>query len=163
MNIQHILTLSIDAIALFYSALMAANFVLRLLEEWIELGNREWGIGNRKRTKALPIPYYPLPVSQGICAEVLKPIFEEADKVSNTSFNVVIADPWLLPIEISEVYYLKKQLSTVQNRLLLLPSAPPQNNLVQLNIRQLKKQASAAKIKNYSMLTKAQLIQALSA
>ncbi|MGL5924649.1 hypothetical protein [Chroococcidiopsis sp.] len=139
MNIQHILTLSIDAIALAYSALMAANFVLGLLEEW---------------GKAAP-------QFQGICAEVLKPIFEEADKVSNAELPV-IPEIRILPTEINEIPK-APSLCNVQQGLLLLPSAPPKNNLVQLNIRQLKKKASQAKVKNYNVMTKAQLIQALSA
>lgn len=42
------------------------------------------------------------------------------------------------------------------------PTVAPASNLSSLSIRELKKMASTAKIKRYSTLTKAQLIQALS-
>lgn len=174
MNIQHFLTLSIDAIALFYSALMAANFVLRLLEEW---------------KKSIPIP-------QGICAEILEPIFEEipslAENSPSTNSYPEIIDPWTSPAsvvtesslavptsvgggilrELAEEGFSRQSLvppptlspiSVNSKIVLLLPSAKPANNLVQLNIRQLKKKASSAKVKNYNVMTKAQLIEALSA
>lgn len=175
MNIQHILTLSIDAIALCYSALMAANFVLRLLEEWQSVSASSDGA---KRVQLFQRCQGSSKTGAGICAEILKPIFEEEDTLLSSTIVAFlpVPNPWELPAEERAVAKLLPQGFTRTlavggfphggnvsvPALLSLPPAK-ENNLIELSIRQLKKQASAAKIKNYNVMTKAQLVQALSA
>ena len=124
MTFQNILTLSIDAIALSFVALMAIDFAFTLAAAWCKCGNHK---------------------TQGMCAETLAPIFEDIPEVQEMRIGTV------KPIfeDVLEVEMCTKK--------------PLGAHLLESSIRDLKKQASVAKIKNYSVLTKAQLVEALAA
>lgn len=142
MTLQNILTLSIDAIALSFAAMMVIDFSSAIVRLWCKSASPS------------------LRKNVGICVETLAPIFEDISEESAEK----IADPWTLPLASSTIELCPKAKPARQSQnVLLLPSASPVDNLIQLNIRQLKKKASAAKVRNYNVMTKAQLVQALAA
>lgn len=80
----------------------------------------------------------------------------------------VTPDPWVQPVEEAAFALPPQQMNNIKP-IFLLPAAPevvkqPENDMdyTQLSIRQLKRLASG-RVKNYSSLTKSQLISALAA
>ena len=80
----------------------------------------------------------------------------------------VTPDPWVQPVEEAAIALPPQQMNNIKP-IFLLPAAPevvkqPENDMdyTQLSIRQLKRLASG-RVKNYSSLTKSQLISALAA
>lgn len=78
----------------------------------------------------------------GICAETLAPIFEDVPEVTMSTITEIL-EPTLIDTP-------------------SVSMCTGSTQIPQFSIRELKKQASVAKIKNYSLLTKAQLVEALS-
>lgn len=130
MTIQNILTLSIDAIAFSFAAIMVIDFALVISKAWC------------KSTSTISTP--PNLAPQGICAATLAPIFEDVPEPQS------ICSETLAPTAEDSP---EPQICTNLDF-----GAHLANDF---SIRELKKQASVAKIKNYSVLTKAQLVEAL--
>lgn len=128
MNIQHILTLSIEAFALSFAAMMAIDFTIAVVKLWCSVSA---SLQVRRQSEKL---------GGGFCLR--QPSQEKAQVTSQDLTCDFVCAATLAPIWDEE-----------DDKAHSLP----------LTIRELKKQASAAKVKNYNVMTKAQLIEALSA
>lgn len=140
---QDLLKAAIEITAATFILLMIADFTAGLVSAWHNAG-----------------------VKAQLQIELEPPVQQEIAPQTETTL-----DPWLQPTKETAIALPTEQpqMNRIKPILLLLPAAPevaeqPENDMdyTQLSIRQLKRLASG-RVKNYSSLTKSQLISALAA
>lgn len=155
-TIQHILTLSIDAIAIAFTAMMLLDFAIALVSAWCGIFGKN--CPDQKMPCKCGNP------NRGICAETLAPIFDVVPELQMSEASFARNNS---PQKCRTNLQKRSEGSAVSsgdgNFASWQDFADFGGHLGGFSIRELKKQASVAKIKNYSALTKAQLIEALSA
>ncbi len=141
---QDLLTATIVAIAILFTASAIADFTAGLVTLWRNAG-----------TKAQP-------------RVEAKPAIEQPAIANQVEPTSALPDPWLQPVEEIEIALPSKQ-SSVKPQMLLAPApevAGQPENVIDYSgwsIRELKKEAQRRKLGKYSSLTKSQLIERLAA
>ena len=140
---QDFIAIATIFIALSFTAIVMIDFISGLVAIWEKAGSQS-----------------PPQVSASV-------LIEQSPAAPKLKAEVTL-DPWALPVEEVAIALPPQQMNNIKP-IFLLPAAPevvkqPENAIdyTQLSIRQLKRLASG-RVKNYSSLTKSQLISALAA
>ena len=140
---QDFIAIATIFIALSFTAIVMIDFISGLVAIWEKAGSQS-----------------PPQVSASV-------LIEQSPAAPKLKAEVTL-DPWALPVEEVAIALAPQQMNNIKP-IFLLPAAPevvkqPENAIdyTQLSIRQLKRLASG-RVKNYSSLTKSQLISALAA
>jgi hypothetical protein len=141
MEFQTVLTVAFNFVCIGYSTLVAANFVCGLVEVWI-------GKGDESSVEPTDT------VVSELVVEVAEPVSEQ---------QVVVEEPQPEPEMVMEVEASQPQPDVVVEVETVRQVAPDgkEVELAALSIRELKAMCKGGRVKKYSSMTKAQLVEAL--